>query len=248
MRAAGFTVLAATLGLAQPRGVVPADIEEGARNFGNFCAQCHGADGNAMPGADLTRPALRRAATDDQIANLILSGIPGTAMPPNNLNQRQVFTIVQFIRSLSTAPPRAGSGGSAARGQAIFEGQGQCLNCHRVRDRGGFLGPPLTDIGVLRRAANLEQSLLDPAAQVLPQNAVVAVVTQQGENVRGRIVNADTHTIQILDSGGKLRSFRRETVRNVNREAGSPMPSYRDRLTREEIADVVAYLSSLRGF
>lgn len=130
----------------------------------------------------------------------------------------------------------------------IFEGKGQCLNCHRVGGRGGFLGPALTDIGLLRRAADLEQALLEPSAQVPPQNAVAAVSTLEGEKLRGRIINADTHTVQVLDSSGQLRSLRRESVRSLRREPGSPMPSYRDRLTSAEIADLVAYLASLRGF
>ena len=153
MRAISLSLLAATALWAQQHDVVPADIEEGARYFGNFCAQCHGPDGNAMPGADLTRPVLRRASTDDQIASIMLDGIPGTAMPPNALNQRQVFTLVAFIRSLGAAPDPTISGGDRTRGQALFEGKGGCLGCHRVRDRGSYSGPDLSEIAMLRRAA-----------------------------------------------------------------------------------------------
>src|SRR5262249_19039962 len=147
---------------AQQHDIIPADIEEGARNFGNFCAGCHGPDGNAMADADLTKPKLRHATTDDQIANIILTGIPGTPMPPNTVNQRQLFTLVAYIRSLSTAPPRSTAQGDAARGQAIFENKGECLTCHRVRDKGSQIGPNLSDIGILRRAGELEKSLTDP--------------------------------------------------------------------------------------
>jgi mono/diheme cytochrome c family protein len=50
-----------------------------------------------------------------------------------------------------------------------------------------------------------------------------------------------------MDASGRLRSLRKDTLRSLTRETTSPMPSYRDRFTREQLADVVAYLASLRG-
>jgi putative heme-binding domain-containing protein len=247
MRSLVLGLLLVALAAAQQRDVIPADIEEGARNFANLCAQCHGADGNAMPAADLTRSTLPRAATDDQLARVMLGGIPGTAMPPNALNQRQVFTLVQYIRSLASAPRPAASGGNVARGQAVFEGKGNCLSCHRVRDRGSFAAPDLSEIGLVRRTPQLERALLDPGADVLPQNATVVAVTQGGATIRGRTLNADTHTMQIMDATGRLHSLSKDQLRSLTREPGSAMPAYGDRLTRQEIADVVAYLSTLRG-
>src|SRR5262249_43638828 len=45
-------------------------------------------------------------------------------------------------------PPASGAlSDAAARGKAIFEGKGACLDCHRVVDRGSRFGPDLTDIG-----------------------------------------------------------------------------------------------------
>jgi putative heme-binding domain-containing protein len=233
---------------AQQHDVIPADIEEGARNFGNFCAACHGPDGNAMPDSDLSKPTLRHATTDDQIAGVILSGIPGTPMPPNTVNQRQLFTLVAYIRSLSTKPPRAASQGNAARGQAIFEGKGACLTCHRVRDKGSQVAPNLSDIGILRRGGELERSLTDPQAEVLSQNSAVVAVNKDGSTVRGRLLNADTHSVQIIDGNQQLRNLPKDSLRSFTRDTKSAMPSYKDRLTPEELADVVAYLTSLRGF
>jgi putative heme-binding domain-containing protein len=232
---------------AQQHDVSPVDIEEGARYFGNFCAQCHGAEGNAMQGADLSRPTLRRATNDDLLASIMQSGLPGTAMPPNALRPREVFTIIAYIRSLSAAPPRAASNGSAARGQALFTGKGGCVNCHRVGDKGAYVGPNLSEIGLLRRVANLERSLLDPAAEILSQNAILAAVTSAGSTVRGRVLNEDTHTVQLMDQDGTFQSLRKDTLRSLTRETATPMPSFRGRFTPEELADLLAYLSTLRG-
>jgi putative heme-binding domain-containing protein len=235
------------LAVGQQRDANSVEIEEGARHFANFCAQCHGAEGNAMQGVDLSRPNLRRATSDELLAQIMRSGLPGTAMPPNALRPREVVTIVAYIHSLRTAAPRAASASGAARGQALFTGKGGCSGCHRVGDKGGYAGPDLTEIGLLRRVASLEKSLLEPAAEVLSQNAMLAAVTQAGATIRGRVLNQDSHTVQLLDQTGRLQSLRKDTLRSLTRETATTMPSYRDRFTAEELADLLAYLTTLRG-
>jgi mono/diheme cytochrome c family protein len=52
--------------------------------------------------------------------------------------------------------------------------------------------------------------------------------------------------VQIMDTKEQLRSF----VKAELREHGfteSPMPSYRGKLSAQEIADVVSYLASMKG-
>ena len=230
----------------QGHDTTPADIEEGSRNFLSNCAPCHGPDGDAMPSADLSRAQLRQATTDQEIARIILSGIPGTPMPPSNLNQRQVATLVAFIRSLGNARGRQAGKGDPARGLAVFEGKGGCLNCHRVNGKGSRFGPELSDIGAMRRAAELEQSLLDPDVVILSQNRILTAVTRDGATIRGRVLNQDTQSIQLMGPNQKPVSLARDSLRSLTQQTKSPMPSYKDRLTQPELADVVSYLISLK--
>jgi hypothetical protein len=44
-----------------------------------------------------------------------------------------------------------------------------------------------------------------------------------------------------------LRSFQKSTLREYAFVDSSPMPSYRDKLSAEELADLVSYLVSLKG-
>jgi putative heme-binding domain-containing protein len=160
----------------------------------------------------------------------------------------QVRTIVAYLRSLAAAPASdLPPGGDAARGKAIFEGKGQCLNCHRVRDSGSRLGPDLSDIGALRRVVELEKSLVDPDASVLPQHRFFRVVTRDGATVTGRILNQDTFTVQIIDTDQRLRSFSKADLREFSPLKNSPMPSYKEKLSTPELADLVSYLVSLKG-
>jgi putative heme-binding domain-containing protein len=223
-----------------------ADIEDGARVFRNTCATCHGPDGNTIPGIDLGRGQFRQPYSDADLSRIIRNGIPGTAMPPGNFSEEQAARVVAYLRSVAASHRSSVVAGDAQRGRAIFEGKGTCLNCHRVDGVGAGLGPELTSIGQMRRAVELEQSLLDPQAEVLPWHRFYRVVTRDGFTVTGRLLSLDTFTVQLLDLNERLRSFAKADLREYD-FAPTPMPSYRDTLTAQEVADVVSYLVSLKG-
>jgi putative heme-binding domain-containing protein len=225
----------------------PGDMEEGGKLFRANCVLCHGPEGDLVPGVDLGHGKFRRASTEEGLIRIIQNGIPGTAMPPNNLQDFQAGIILAYLRSVATAGHSASGDGNAMRGKALFDGKGECLTCHRVNGTGSRVGPDLSEIGALRRTVELEQSLLDPNAEVLPQNRYYRVVTRTGETITGRLLNSDTFTLQILDSKERLVSLSRSTLRESGFVENSPMPSYRDKLSSQERADLIAYLLSLKG-
>jgi mono/diheme cytochrome c family protein len=51
----------------------------------------------------------------------------------------------------------------------------------------------------------------------------------------------------MLDSREQLRSFSKSNLREFSFVANSTMPSYKDKLSSQELADVVSYLASLKG-
>jgi mono/diheme cytochrome c family protein len=52
--------------------------------------------------------------------------------------------------------------------------------------------------------------------------------------------------VQLLDARGRLRSLAKNDIRTLTYATTSPMPSYASRLSTDEVADVVAFLASLR--
>jgi putative heme-binding domain-containing protein len=233
--------------LAQQHGYTPQDIENGGQIYQTSCATCHGPEGDGIAGVNLGSGKFRRATTDDELVRIIIGGIPGTAMPPSNYSEGQAGTIVAYVRSLSASPAGTTVPGDAGRGKSIFEGKGQCLTCHSVGGVGARIATALTEIGALRRAVELQRSIVDPAAEVRSDNRSVRVVTHQGETMTGRLFNQDTFTIQLLDASERLRLVDKASVREYTILAGSPMPSYRDRLNVQELADLVSYLTTLKG-
>ena len=106
------------------------------------------------------------------------------------------------------APPPPGD---ASNGKAIFEGKGQCTNCHRIKGNGSRFGPDLSEIGG-RRPDQLQTSILDPDAEILPANRIYRVVDKNGAVTLGRLLNLDTFTVQLIDQKEQLRSFEKANL------------------------------------
>ena len=141
------------------------------------------------------------------------------------------------------APPR----GNAAHGEAIVEGKGSCLSCHRIADQGSHLGPDLSAIANSRSLAQLEKALLDPSPLVSAPFQIFKVTAKGGKVYSGRLMNQDRTSVQLLDSEDRLRAFLKDDLASYGFAPTPPMPSYREKLTPAEQDDVVAYLASLRG-
>jgi putative heme-binding domain-containing protein len=232
-----------------PEPYAPADVTAGARVYNATCVNCHGVSGTGVGGIDLRHGLLPRARTDAALQAVIATGFPQSGMPAFHLDPSEVRALIAFIRSgLDTGEDAAPVAlGDAARGRAIVEGKGNCLSCHRVNEKGQFAGPDLTDIGRARTPAAIRRSLLDPTASMRPINRPVKAVTRDGKVVTGRRLNEDTYNVQLLTDQGRLVSLVKADLREWSIGATSPMPSYKDALAPGELADVLAYLVSLKG-
>ncbi len=246
-RAIVFISILTAAALQAQHEYAAADVENGGRQYINNCVYCHGPEGDQIPGVDLLHGKFKRAVSDDDIVQIIRNGVPGTGMPAQNMNENQARTIVAYLRSAAAVPASTLTGGDPARGKALFEGKGACTMCHRASGAGSRTGPDLSDIGMQRRAAELEKSLFDPGAEVLPQYRFVQLTPKNGPAVTGRLLNQDTFTLQVIDSQERLRTFVISDLRGYSVLKDSRMPSYKDKLSRQELADIVSYLVSLKG-
>jgi putative heme-binding domain-containing protein len=132
-------------------------------------------------------------------------------------------------------------------GRILYQGKGGCVSCHSIENRGGSLGPDLSDIGALRTREALRLALTDPDAEVRPEYITISVITSRGDRIEGIRLNEDDFSIQIRDDAGNPRSFLKDATKTISRELRSLMPSYSAKLSAREIDDLVAYLSSLKG-
>jgi cytochrome c oxidase cbb3-type subunit 3 len=232
---------------AQTRLYNTADIQAGSRLYASQCALCHGNNGDGIAGVNLSRQQFRRASTDDDISNTVSTGVAGAGMPSFKLQPAELAALVAYIRSGFDLGGTSFKVGDAARGKAIYDGKGGCATCHRLNGNGPRTAPDLSDIALLRQPAAIQRSLLEPAKGMLPINRPVKIVTRDGRTIRGRRLNEDTATVQLIDQDEKLVSLAKSDIRDYELGQTSDMPSYTGKLSGDELADLLAYLVSLRG-
>jgi putative heme-binding domain-containing protein len=234
------------------------DRDEGKRLYAVHCATCHGPSGEGSRGPTLAQPNLSRAPDENSLVRIIASGISGTEMPRSRMDRRETSLVASYVRSLGTRPTEKVPG-DPSRGQQLYFEKGQCQKCHTLNGQGSVFGGDLTDIGRMRSAAYLRRSLIEPNADVpqsfsrhgengFPANFLyVRVLTRDGGDISGVRVNEDTFTIQVREAPGKVHSFFKDQVTLQKAWGKSPMPSYADAFTADEMDDLVAFLVSLRG-
>ena len=178
---------------------------------------------------------------------LLRTGIPDTAMPPNDFSSAELTGLVSFLRTMRDVDVSNVRLGDEVRGRSLFRGTGACTTCHRVNGDGARTAPDLSDIGAIRTAATLQRTLLDPTGAMLPVNRPVRAVTSDGTIINGQRLNEDTFTVQLIDQQEQLRSLVKAELREYAVLTTSPMPPATDVLDEQGLADVLAYLLSLKG-
>jgi putative heme-binding domain-containing protein len=244
-RKIGALLITATLHSQTPQNT-PETLDRGKALFQLHCSYCHGARGEGGRGADLTTGQYRRGGSDAELFATIRNGIPGT-MPAVSATDSEVWEMTAFVKRLGSPGLFEKAAGDAASGKAVYEGKGKCASCHSIGGSGGVLGPDLSDVGRRRTLQYLEESLLNPDADVPVRYRAIRVAVNSTQTVAGIRLNEDDVSIQLLDTGGNVRSYLKTDIRDIQREKGSLMPPYGPVLSRPELENLVAYLNSLRG-
>jgi putative membrane-bound dehydrogenase-like protein len=139
-------------------------------------------------------------------------------------------------------------GGDVVRGQAVFNSpKGACLTCHAIGYLGGRLGPDLTRIGQIRSERDLLEAVVFPNASFARGYESVIVMTVSGEEHRGML--REDLPDEVVLATGEHEEIRipRDDVEDMQPGTVSIMPSgYGDLLTRQELADLVAFLKATR--
>ena len=223
------------------------EIQAGSRLYATQCQQCHGQMGDQISGINLRRGQFRRASSDDDIRRIVTTGITESGMPPFKFQAAELDSIIAFIRAGFDPGGTAVKVGDAQRGRAVYEGKGQCASCHRVNGVGSRTAPDLSDIGAARQPAALHRSLIEPTKGMWPINRPVRIVTRDGRTITGRRLNEDTFSIQLIDANERLVLVEKSEIKEYEKAATSTMPSVQGKLSGDEIADLIAYLLSLKG-
>ncbi len=250
--------------LVNPFAGDAAGVAAGGDLYSRMCQSCHGAAGQGTDrGPALASATLAHGSGDADLFRSIRNGVPGTQMAGfPGLTDPDIWRLVTYVKSLqpnsAAAPPASEStGGDVSAGEQLFFGAAACASCHEVNGRGGIVGPDLSNAARYAPAA-LRQKLLEPNNSMGsaggrgnrsgPPPATVVVKTKDGRDIRGARRNEDTFSLQMVDLSGALHLFDKRTLASVAVENRSLHPTdYATRLSSTDVANLVAYLSTLRG-
>ena len=73
------------------------------------------------------------------------------------------------------------------------------------------------------------------------------MTTRDGRKIRGVRKNEDTFSVQLVNDAGELVTVVKTDIKSMEAGKTSPMPSVAKVLSTDEVADLVAYLLSMRG-
>ncbi len=220
-------------------------IETGSRVYVQRCAVCHGPDGAWIDEINLALGHFRIAVTDEDLREVISEGAAEGRMPAVSLSQGDMDGLIAYIRTGFEIEDTAIRIGNIGSGKSLFEGKGDCNECHRINGEGPRTAPDLSDIGLIRTPGALQRTLIEPSTALRPINRPVKIVTRSRETITGRRLNEDTYTVQLIDSNEQLRSLVKADL--VSYEISETPTHEPTTLSEAEVADLIAYLLSLRG-
>ena len=137
--------------------------------------------------------------------------------------------------------------GDAQRGAAIFlRPELNCGACHAIAGPAGKVGPDLGALGTAQTADFILGAILEPQKEVKEGFMAFELVTKDGESHQGYIRNETPDEVILFDPlGQQTVRLRRDQIAERHQH-GSLMPDgLADTLTREELRDLVKYLSQL---
>lgn len=252
---------------AQSR-VASTAVSNGEELFRQSCASsyCHGEQGKGG-GA----PPLRDGSIDaERVTQVIVAGIPGTAMPAfgDRFSAGELAQLTSYILSLpngdaasevaraqasasASEPSKASNvngGREFAAGRELFFGADQidnCRVCHTFGDKGGHVGPDLSDIGS-KTESEIVESIVKPSARIVPGYESIVVLTRDGRRIAGVKRDETAERLRIYDTASLppvSRSILKSEIASIEQSPTSAMPgNYGARFSETQLRDLVRFL------
>ncbi len=180
------------------------------------------------------------------LAHLIEAATSTPGNPVSNLNRKHVRKwTIEATGALSVS---GNVEGDRLRGATLFA-EAQCIRCHRIGNRGTWVGPDLTFVGRRFNPKDLLDSILTPSRSVAENYRLESIVTTDGMVYTGRLlVEGDyrSEKVRIQTDPLDFNSVKEIDKRDIDQHRQteqSPMPEgLLDTFELDEIRDLLAYL------
>jgi putative heme-binding domain-containing protein len=189
-----------------------------------------------IPRRDMSLTIARQLlALGDPEVSKRLEAVWGSVRPTSN---EKTSLLVKYRELLASDkyPPA-----NATQGRLVFSRT--CLQCHRLFDAGGDVGPDLTGSDRASSSYILE-NVLDPSAAVAREYTLTNVATTDGRLVSGIVREQNDHSVTIQTANERI-VLPREDIEALKPSNVSMMPEGQlERLAPREIRDLFAYLAA----
>jgi len=139
--------------------------------------------------------------------------------------------------------------GDATRGKALFHSESGpgCFRCHAIAGVGPKVGPDLRDVGKKYPRAELVTSILEPSQRIQDGYRAVNLFLADGDVWTGLVTAEANGQVTLVDATGRARVVAADQVTSRRESKLSAMPGgLAEPFTRQELADLVAWLETLR--
>ena len=146
--------------------------------------------------------------------------------------------------------------GDFTAGRDLFfdlEGPAACAVCHVEMHiapvpEGKTIGPDLTAIASFRTPEHILQKIINPDSNIVSGYEEVLIKTKSGRFFVGMVEEENLEEVSLIERNGYHRLIRQGDIKSRLPQKTSRMPSnYRDLLTQKQLADLLAYLVTLKG-
>jgi putative heme-binding domain-containing protein len=180
----------------------------------------------------------RRSVHRLALALILPVSSPALAAPPVAPASREAY------RQFALVTP-----GDAEAGRRVFNDSQKvaCAACHATDGKGGKAGPDLFAIGEKFGRRDLIRQVLEPSATIAVGYSTTVIRTKAGDTYDGIVTEASDESTGLMRSDGQVIRIRTADIVTKRTTETSMMPEGLEQgLTREQFADLIAYLTTLK--
>jgi putative heme-binding domain-containing protein len=156
---------------------------------------------------------------------------------------RTEWKLEEFASAMESMP----TGRSFANARQIFQAA-TCVSCHRLNDVGTAFGPDLTKLDPKNKPIDVLHDILDPSWRINEKYQTYLIELKSGKTVTGLILEETPTSLKVIENPlvkAEAIEIKKSDVDEKKRLPTSLMPKgLLDKLTREEILDLLAYIWS----
>lgn len=187
--------------------------------------------------AKLALTTLNAAGRSDAALTVVFNKILGVKNTLPAYSAEWVATLAAEVKA----------SGDATKGKAVFAAPlSGCIACHQIGKVGGIIGPELDSVGRGVPVELLIEAVVWPQRQIKEGYIATSLALKDGRKLQGYKISEGAADMQLKDLlTGSVSTFAKTDI-TARQESGSLMPEgLMTNMTREELRDLIAYLSSL---